>query len=175
MMAEGAVLAATPVFILDSHLGVRAPSSSTAVLVDDVLGVLAQIPSRTTTRGEMRQALEQFELPAPLIAWLLTSLQQQEDGWRWCYDLAGVRALMDSYHETTFWPLLESIPPSSTPRLHVVRAGRGSHWSADDVARLEGLHDKGALQHTCLDQAGHWLHIDDPLGLEACLRAGLAL
>jgi pimeloyl-ACP methyl ester carboxylesterase len=175
MMAEGHIPHTTQVFVLDSHLGVRTPSSPTAALVDDVLEVLAQVPSRTATRGEMRQALEQSELPSHLIAWLLTSLQQREDGWRWCYDLAGVRALMDSYHETTFWPLIESMPPSSTPRLHVVRAVKGSHWSAEDVARLEGLHDKGALQHTCLDRAGHWLHVDDPEGLEACLRAGLVL
>jgi pimeloyl-ACP methyl ester carboxylesterase len=113
MMAEGHIPHTTQVFVLDSHLGVRTPSSPTAALVDDVLEVLAQVPSRTA--------------------------------------------------------------PSSTPRLHVVRAGKGSHWSAEDVARLEGLHDKGVLQHTCLDRAGHWLHVDDPEGLEACLRAGLAV
>ena len=175
MLAAGGVAPTTKVFILDSHLGVREPSSPTPSLVDEVIGVLGQIPAQTSTRGEMRQALEQFDLPTHLVAWLLTSLKKQEGGWRWCYDIAGIQSLMDSYHETTFWPFLESTPPSQTPNLHVVRAGRGSHWSPEDIARLDALHAKGALRHTCLAEAGHWLHVDDPGGLEACLRAGLAL
>ncbi len=173
MAEEGRVPDSTPLFVLDSALGVRRPDSSTAALVDSVIEALASTPRETATRGDMRRILEERGLPAHLIAWLLTSLAREEDAWRWRYDLEGVRDMMESYHSRDCWPLLERQPNQAEPRLHIIRAGKGGAWTTEDVARLEELHHRGHLHHACLHRAGHWLHVDDPEGLSSILSQRL--
>lgn len=175
MAAESRVPASMPVFVLDSALGVRAPDSPTASLVDAVIQALEEGPRESATRGDMRRALEARGLPPHLVAWLLTSLFRDGDAWRWRYDLAGVRAMMESYHDHDCWGFLEAQAPARTPRIHIVRAGKGGAWTAADQARLASLHAQGLLHHACLDDAGHWLHVDDPEGLMSILSARLKL
>ena len=164
-----------PLFVLDSTPGSRAPGSATAALVDTVIEALRAGPTHTATRGEMRRTLAERGLPPHLIAWLLTSLYREGESWRWRYDLVGIDALMKSYHDSDYWSLLEAQPSRARPQIHVVRAGKGGHWSPEAEACLQRLHDRQAIHHACLPDAGHWLHVDDPEGLAALLSARLKL
>ena len=175
-MAEAHMIPdSSPLFVLDSALGPRSPGSATAALVDTVIEALCSGPQQTPTRGDMRRALDERGLPPHLVAWLLTSLSREEGGWRWRYDLSGVGALMRSYHEGDYWGLLEAQVRRAQPQIHIIRAGKGGHWSSQDVARLDQLHEGQAIHHACLPDAGHWLHVDEPEALASLLSARLEL
>jgi hypothetical protein len=66
-----------------------------------------------------------------------------------------------------------SAPPPGLD-LRFVLAGPLSVLSASDRARLLALADRGVLRVRTLQDAGHWLHVDDPAGLLALLADGIA-
>jgi pimeloyl-ACP methyl ester carboxylesterase len=84
-------------------------------------------------------------------------------GYSWHFDLAALEEMLEDYWRYDGWPFLEDAPRSLA--IHCVRAGRSDRFTADDVARLEALDDKGKLALHVLKDAGHWLHVDDPAGL----------
>lgn len=133
----------------------------------EVMGVLEALEGTrvpVAQRKDLREQLEARSLPRFLIDWLLTSAHQAEDGWRWVYDLAGIRQMMESYFVTDFGPDLDTW---SGTDLHIVRAERSDRWRP---AWIERLQSQPRLTFHTLEQAGHWLHVDNPTGLRELLH-----
>ena len=158
-----------PVWVLDAPPGL--PEGEPTVENHDVMGVLAGIaalPMPAASRQSVRAVLQARGLSEPLVAWLLTSLRREGDGWRWVYDLPAVHALLDDYFRTDLWPFARGPHP-----VHLVMAERSDRWSDDDLDQAEAADASGELGWHVVADAGHWLHVDNPDALRALLAEGL--
>lgn len=76
---------------------------------------------------------------------------------------------LQSYEETDLWDLIAA-PPEGL-KLNFVRAERSNfRWEGSDQDRLE---TSGARVHL-LDNAGHWVHTDNPEGLFQMMHGSFA-
>ena len=156
--------AGQPVWVLDSvPFADRAGDSQ----VIQVLAALDTVVCPAPERADLRAQLEATGLASFLIDWLLTSTRQDADGWRFVYDLAAIRQMLTSYLTTDFGTALEHW---SGTELHLVRAERSERWRAPWVERLEALDQAGVIGFHLLPNAGHWVQVDNPTGLQALLR-----
>jgi len=148
------------VIILDSVPG--SPSETQTVKNNQVLQVISairhtSIPARE--RRDVKAELLMQGIPNPIVEWLATSLRSGHDGWHWCFDIDAVAEMIQSYFDTDFWPYLRAV--GEEPRLVFIRAERSDRWTEDQLARFSDTQATIML----LEQAGHWLHVDNPRGL----------
>lgn len=160
--------AAADVWVLDSLPVSGDPEGEHEVL--RVLAALHEVDVPAADRAEVRQHLAERGFSSLLVNWLLTSLVRREDGWAWVYDLDAVAEMMQAYFISDFGLWLER--HDSLPEVHLVRAMRSDRWTMDVLARLGHLGPSVTLHE--LEDAGHWLHVDNPAGLANLLLPGSA-
>jgi esterase len=152
----------TVLWVLDSPPGRVEPDRiEDASSPARILGILRTIAVPVPDRDALRRPLREAGISEPVVQWLLTSAKQDETGWRWVWDLDAVESMLRSYAETDFWPWLAQ----TELEVHLVRAARSDRWSAQDLAQLASL---GPRAHV-VENAGHWLHVDNPAGTFALL------
>ncbi len=160
-------------FVVDSLPGAR-PDRRGSEGTMGVIEVLAALPERFESRDAFVALLQARGLRKALADWLATNLDRLEDGsLRFGLDVARVRTLLDDYFARELWPVLDPPPPGT--RAHVVIGGRSTVYSAEDRARADELatrHPEAVDVHV-LQEADHWVHVDDPAGLLAIVRAAL--
>jgi hypothetical protein len=104
-----------------------------------------------------------------MARWMTTNLKAAEGGYVWRFSLQPVEEMLSDYMRQDLWPFLESYKEGQ--EIHFVRAGKNENWSHLEVGRLEELASKGLIRLHCLEESGHWLHVDSPDLLRALLRA----
>jgi pimeloyl-ACP methyl ester carboxylesterase len=151
------------VWVLDSIPVATSPSTDNQVM--QVLAALQEVPVPAPERSDVREMLVGKGVPGTLVDWLLTSLRRGEAGWDWVYGLQGVEAMMASYFASDFGDLLAE--HRGAP-LHIVRAMDSDRWTDDVLARLSFGPDTRFVE---FPDAGHWLHVDQPVALRRLLLA----
>lgn len=128
-----------------------------------VLQAMGKVSVPAATRGVAIADLVERSVPRPIATWLATNLVASDDGFRWCYDLATLDAMLRDYFQIDGYELLDRLPESVT--IQLVRGGRSDRWSAAEVAELMEWEASGRIHHHLLPDAAHWLQVDDPQGL----------
>jgi len=128
-----------------------------------VLRALVALPQPLAERQDVVGLLLARGFGAPLARWMTTNLGRAADGWRWRFDLEGARRLIEDYFTLDFMGLLET--PRAGLSVHLVRAERSDRWPPALVAALEALPAGAPGRLHLLQDAGHWLHADNPAGL----------
>lgn len=95
--------------------------------------------------------------------WMATNLARSGSRWAWDLDRAALRELLDSFALADLWNVVADVPGGVD--LHFVRASNGSIMTDEDAKRVEAAGDDGSAVHLHDLQGGHWLHIDNPVGL----------
>lgn len=149
--------------VLDTVPGTMTPAPASSSDPVAILAVLRGAPPFAPTRDGLRGPLSAAGVAPAVVDWLLTSAIETPTGWRFLWDLDAIESLLRSYAEEDFWPWLAQ----ATHEVHLVRAGRSDRWTTDDLARLAALRPPVAVH--LLPHAGHWLHVDDPVGTLARL------
>lgn len=74
------------------------------------------------------------------------------------------------YSEMDYWPLFASPPQGCHIRL--VRAERGKKWTEEIVDRIGILVEDNPTQLSdrVVPKSGHWLQVDNPVGLHDAIR-----
>ena len=145
-------------WVLDSRPGAEPPSAENEVMA--VLDALADVPQPLQARQDLIPILGQWGFSQGLAQWLTTNLARSEDGFRWVFPLPAIREMISDYWTRDYWPLLAT-PPCP---IHIVRAGRSDRWPPEVIRRFETEASEQCSLHV-LEDAGHWLHVDDPEGL----------
>jgi esterase len=133
--------------------------------VSAVIASVGEIPVPAESRDEIKARLDAKGLSAAIVAWLLTSVAQSPDGWRFVYDLPAIRAMIADYFKDDLIPWLRERRGGAHVRF--VRAERSDRWLDPFVAEIQGL--PGNVELVTLPNAGHWLQVDNPTGLLALL------
>lgn len=157
--------------VVDSNPGPR-PDGEGSETTLEILAALERAPKRVARREELVSALEREGVSASLARWLAMNLAAEpEGGFALRLDLDGVRALLDDYFRVDLWHTLEE--PPGRVALHFVLGGLSTVMNEPARARLERarLAHPDRLSITRIDDAGHWVHVDQPEKMTAALVA----
>jgi pimeloyl-ACP methyl ester carboxylesterase len=162
------------VWVLDASPGPR-PDGMQSEGAPRVIAVLDSLPDTFPSRERFMEMLRERGLSRQITDWLAMNVRRDgDDGFRFRLDLGVIKQMLADYFARDLFPALED--PRLGRHVHFVLGGRSDTVSAADRARLVALAAQGplALSVDVLDDAGHWLHADDPEGLFAVVSRALA-
>uniref|UniRef100_A0A6N2MKW9 AB hydrolase-1 domain-containing protein n=1 Tax=Salix viminalis TaxID=40686 RepID=A0A6N2MKW9_SALVM len=155
-------------------------------MVEQAAKPLAQsvrVWSLDATPGKVRVGGDGEDHPAELISfirklpkeWLVTNLKRNgppglpSSSFSWMFDLDGISEMYQSYEETNLWKFVENLPQGV--HVNFLKAERSLHrWALEDLQRIHAAEDLAAeegagVEMHVLEDAGHWVHADNPDGL----------
>lgn len=159
-------------FVVDSLPGAR-PDRRGSEGTIAVLSMLTALPPRFDSRDAFIEHAMREGTSEPVAKWLAMNVDRADDGYRFGLDVARIDALLSDYFARDLWPLLD--PPPAGTRAHLVIGGRSTVFSPSDLAHARALaarHPEAVTVHV-LEQAGHWVHVDDPEGLLSIVEDAL--
>jgi pimeloyl-ACP methyl ester carboxylesterase len=167
LTAHGAGTSASPMDLLQTWVLDATPSARPEALhapdndVRRILELLERQPARLARREELIDAVIAAGHAPEVGQWLAMNLEPTDGGFRFRFDLAVIRGLLEDYYKVDLWKAVEDA--SMPGELHVVIAGRAATVSHDDRVRLAAHQQHTGLTSVHLvPEAGHWLHIDAP-------------
>ena len=136
-----------------------------------MLRLLEESPATFRDREDAVTWIRSGGFDEPTARWAAMNLRRGDGGWTWGLDVAGLTDLRTSFGRADLRSIVESADPSR--RIRFVRASEGSILEDEDATRLRALSmSNNAVRLTTLE-GGHWLHIDNPVGLLDLLEAEL--
>lgn len=159
-------------WILDSTPSIRLDARGSETTLS-VLTMLEAMPSVFPSRQHFIDAAIAAGQKPSLAQWLAMNLERDGDAMRLRLDLGAIRQMLEDYFVLDTWQALEA-PPVGL-RVHVVVGGRSTVFDVSDRQRLARVVERaqGQVQMHVLERAGHWVHVDDPEGLLALVRASM--
>ncbi len=138
-----------------------------------VLATLRELPDRFPSREAFIERVASRGHGEEIAKWLAMSLDRVDGEYRFGLDVARIDALLFGYFTRDLWPAID--PPPAGTIVDLVIGGRSSVYSGEDRARAMELASRHpeALHVHVLEKAAHWVHVDDPEGLLAIVRAAL--
>lgn len=159
------------VWVLDSTPSVRVDGMKT-VGAAHVLDTLDALPATFPSREFFFDHMTASGMNRPEIEWLAMNVRRDGDVFRFRLDLQTIRALLEDYFTRDLWSVVERV--DTRHRLGFIVGGRSITVSAADRERLSKLSDNNPkLEVHVLENAGHWVHVDDPEGLFRILYRAL--
>ncbi len=157
------------IWVLDSNPGPQNPGEDHEVL--RVVAAVESVPLPIPSRQHVVQHLMSVGMSAGLANWMTTNIVREGNEYRWVFDLAGIRELLGDYFGRDLWPFLGQARTS--PEFHLVVAERSDRWNGEMTAKARALGPETRARVHILENAGHWVHVDNPEGLLKMLAEGL--
>lgn len=140
----------------------------------ELISFLQRLPKEVSSKLDVVNALVSEGFSKDVAQWVVTNLRQtsspsSSSGFTWVFDLNGIAEMYQSYEETNLWEVVEDVPRGV--HVNFLKAERSLHrWALGDLQRIhaaeEQAADEGAgVEMHVLEDAGHWVHADNPDGL----------
>ncbi|XP_065881987.1 uncharacterized protein [Euphorbia lathyris] len=140
----------------------------------ELISFLSKLPKEVSSKREVVNALLQAGFSNDVAQWVVTNLQPiasggPSSGFSWVFDLEGISEMYRSYEETNLWKFVENLPRGV--HVNFLKAERSLHrWALEDLQRIHAAEDiaseeGGGVEMHVLEDAGHWVHADNPDGL----------
>ncbi|CAL9191672.1 uncharacterized protein LOC135615048 isoform X1 [Musa acuminata AAA Group] len=141
----------------------------------ELIAFLSMMPRQVSSKQNVVDALIQEGFSTDIARWMATNLRpvsqpgSPSSGFSWIFDLKGIADMYKSYEETNLWETVENVPRGV--HVNFLKAERSLHrWALEDLRRIRAAEelaaDEGAgVQLHVLEDAGHWVHADNPDGL----------
>ncbi|XP_002969815.2 protein ABHD11 [Selaginella moellendorffii] len=168
----GSMTVPRQLWVLDSVVG-EVPIKNEEGEVESVLETIRTLPQVIPSRRWLVERMQELGFSKGLANWLGSNLKAISPGSeesKWVFNFDGAYSMFTSYRKMDYWSLLENPPAGSD--IGIVRAGRSDRWTPEIIARLEELSRaapddgrRGSVTYRVLENAGHWVHADNPEGL----------
>ncbi|KAI3464286.1 hypothetical protein Pfo_020949 [Paulownia fortunei] len=141
----------------------------------ELVSFLSTLPKEVSSKREVVDALVQDGFSKDVAQWVVTNLRQtrvngtSSSSFSWVFDLQGIADMYQSYEETNMWKLVEDVPRGV--HINFLKAERSLHrWALEDLCRIhvaeeQAAEEGGGVEMHVLEDAGHWVHADNPDGL----------
>ncbi|XP_052482641.1 uncharacterized protein LOC105783572 isoform X2 [Gossypium raimondii] len=132
-------------------------------------------PVRVSSKRDIVNALIQEGFSKDVAQWVVTNLRptgaasSSSSSFSWVFDLEGISEMYESYEETNLWRVVENLPRGV--HVNFLKAERSLHrWALEDLQRIHAAEESaadegGGVEMHVLEDAGHWVHADNPDGL----------
>ena len=141
--------------------------------VQEVLGaVFAMEEDGLTDRKSVATRLvQEHGLDTSIAQWLAASLKRgdSKDLLKWGFDVDVVKDVLPQFENQNFHGMVRDILEEGG-KVHLVRGGRNGAWEEkpeilEEVEDLKSYGSSDSFQLHTLENAGHWVHVDDLPGL----------
>lgn len=188
MVEQAAKPLARPVkvWVLDATPGKVRPGGDGEDHPGELIAFLSSLPKQVSSKHEVVNALVREGFSTDIAKWVATSLRPvSQPGtsslprFSWIFDLKGIAEMYKSYEETNLWETVENVPRGV--HVNFLKAERSLHrWALEDLQRIHAAEelaaDEGAgVEMHVLEDAGHWVHADNPDGLFRILSSSFHL
>ncbi|XP_052203654.1 uncharacterized protein LOC127808948 isoform X2 [Diospyros lotus] len=141
----------------------------------ELISFLSTIPKEVASKRDVVDALVQEGFSKDVAQWVVTNLRQSSTSgsspscFSWMFDLHGIAEMYHSYEETNLWKIVEDVPRGV--HVNFLKAERSLHrWALEDLQRIHSAEEVavdggGGVEMHVLEDAGHWVHADNPDGL----------
>lgn len=177
MVEQAAKPLARPVrvWVLDATPGKVRPGGDGEDHPEELISFLSKMPNEVFSKRDVMNALTKEGFSKDVAQWVVTNLQQTSSpgssspSFSWVFDLKGIAEMYQSYEETNLWNIVEDVPRGV--HVNFLKAERSLHrWALEDLQRIHAAEDLaadegGGVEMHVLEDAGHWVHADNPDGL----------
>src|SRR5690554_3592287 len=167
MLARRHADAVGQLWIMDSTPSAREFRGQAA----EMLKILRRHPGPFASRDEAIDALVGEGVSRPIAMWMATNLEPAGDELRWRIDFDVMEALLEDFHRSELWDVVES--PAPGHELRFLQATRASVLTEEDAARIEAAGRATGRVFLHRVEGGHWLNADNPDALVALLEEHL--
>ncbi|KAJ1390839.1 Alpha/Beta hydrolase fold, partial [Sesbania bispinosa] len=138
----------------------------------ELISFLSTLPKEVSSKRDVVKALIQQGFSNDVAQWVVTNLRPTSSpGSRFScvFDLRGIAEMYQSYEETNLWKIVEDVPRGV--HVNFLKAERSLHrWALEDLQRIHAAEEiaaeeGGGVEMHVLEDAGHWVHADNPDGL----------
>ncbi|VVB08679.1 unnamed protein product [Arabis nemorensis] len=138
----------------------------------ELISVLRKLPKVVLSKREVSNALIEEGFSNDVAQWVVTNLRPtgpSSSSFSWVFDLDGIAELYQSYEDTNLWNFVENLPRGV--HVNFLKAERSLHrWALEDLQRIHAAEEiaseeGGGVEMHVLEDAGHWVHTDNPDGL----------
>ena len=156
------------IWVLDSPPG---PGSSKHLNseVQQILSALWEVPMPLDDRFSLKRILINKGFKESVAEWMITNLRPHQGGFVWRFNLAGIEEMIADYYTRDMWPHIEK--SNSNTDIRLIKAAESDRWSPSESNRFQALEATG--RGLVLDNAGHWLHVDNMPGLQMLLMKNM--
>lgn len=136
---------------------------------------LKTLPKEIASKRDVVDALVREGFSKDVAQWVVTNLKpiatpgSPNSSFSWAFDLNGISEMYQSYEETNLWKVVEDVPRGV--HINFLKAERSLHrWALEDLQRIHSAEEVaveggGGVEMHVLEDAGHWVHADNPDGL----------
>jgi pimeloyl-ACP methyl ester carboxylesterase len=144
--------------------------------IGEVLRALRSIKRPITDRDSLKKELIEMHNFGPIFAsWMTTNLKYTDGiNMDWKFNLDSIEEMFKSYKQECMWDYLGN--PPGDMKIKYVRAEKSNRWTPDILARFDkvcNVSNERTNLYT-LENAGHWVHVDNPDGLMRMLSGFIA-
>ncbi|KAF8664050.1 hypothetical protein HU200_011330 [Digitaria exilis] len=142
----------------------------------ELIEFLRRMPKKVSSKQEVVNALVKEQFSVDVARWVATNLrpsdplgQGSSSNFSWTFDLNGISEMYNSYEDTNLWSVVENVPRGV--HINFLKAERSLHrWALEDLQRIHtaeelAADEGGGVEMHVLEDAGHWVHADNPDGL----------
>ncbi|KAL6840301.1 hypothetical protein ACP4OV_030111 [Aristida adscensionis] len=142
----------------------------------ELIEFLRRMPTQVSSKQEVVDALVKGQFSVDVARWVATNLQRNStlgprssSNFSWTFDLNGISEMYKSYEDTNLWRIVENVPRGV--HINFLKAERSLHrWALEDLQRIHtaeelAADEGGGVEMHVLEDAGHWVHADNPDGL----------
>ncbi|KAK2425839.1 protein ABHD11 [Trifolium repens] len=138
----------------------------------ELISLLNTLPKEVSSKKDVVKALIQQGFSNDVAQWVVTNLRPTSSlnsRFSWAFDLKGISEMYQSYEETNLWKIVEDVPRGV--HINFLKAERSLHrWALEDLQRIHvaeevASEEGGGVEMHVLEDAGHWVHADNPDGL----------
>ncbi|XP_019444616.1 PREDICTED: uncharacterized protein LOC109348582 isoform X2 [Lupinus angustifolius] len=141
----------------------------------ELISFLSTLPKEVSSKRDVVKALIHQGFSNDVAQWVVTNLRPTSStdsklsSFTWAFDLMGIAEMYRSYEGTNLWKIVEDVP--SGVHVNFLKAERSLHrWALEDLQRIHAAEELAAEEGAgvnmhVLEDAGHWIHADNPDGL----------
>lgn len=141
----------------------------------ELISFLSTLPDEVFSKRDVVDSLMREGFSKDVAQWVATNLRQRDPtgssptSFTWAFNLKGIADMYQSYEETNLWKIVEDIPRGV--HVNFLKAERSLHrWALEDLRRIhvaeeQAAEEGGGVEMHVLEDAGHWVHADNPDGL----------
>lgn len=163
------------VWVLDATPGKVRPGGDGEDHPAELISFLRSLPNEVSSKRDVVEALVEEGFSQDVTQWVVTNLRPARpssltpSSFSWVFDLEGIAEMYQSYEETNLWRVVEDVPRGV--HVNFLKAERSLHrWALEDLQRIHAAEELaadegGGVEMHVLEDAGHWVHADNPDGL----------
>ena len=136
--------------------------------VMQIIEIMQEIKFPLENKNDLIKCLCAKNVELSLALWMSTNLEARQNGFYLIFDLQEIKEMLKSFLELDLWQTAKNLSKRCT--INFVKAQKSLRIDHSEIKKIE-LYLEGRSNLYELENAGHFLHSDNPQGLIEIIRS----